>query len=369
MKILFVMMGKLSVGGIESIVFGLWKELISRGNVIDFVCHGYDIGSLEKDILEGGSKIYHIPAKGENFYGTKREFTKIIQNGNYDVVHSHMNATSGIYLKIAKKYGVKVLVAHSHASTTNAVKMSKLKALINEYEKFPTNKYSNVKIACSDKAGKWLFKDSPYRVVMNAINTQKFLYSEEIRKSKREELGFHDNDLVLIHVGSFFECKNHEYLLKIAMFIKEHVSNRKVKLLLVGDGPLKGKIQEKIKQYHIVDLIDILGVRNDVNELLQASDVFLLPSHTEGNPVSLIEAATSGIHCIASEQVPDDIVKYLKKGNIDFLPIDEKDVYKWGDKIFTEYDRIKYKQDMLEELSISKMAIRIEGLYKEILES
>ena len=247
MRILFVMPSHISYGGIESVAINLWKFFLEKGYYIDFVCHGYQEGIFESDISQRGTHIYHIPAKGKNYWGTIHEFEKIIMHGSYDVVHSHMNATSGIYLKIAKKYGVKVLVSHSHMSAMNAFTKNPLKALVNQIEKKRTHKYSNIRIACSDNAGRWLFGNEHYNVILNAVDVSALSFSTKIRTKKRIDLKIEENDFVVIHVGGFLDCKNHLYLIKVFSEICKLRTN--AKLILVGDGPLRKEINYKIKEF------------------------------------------------------------------------------------------------------------------------
>ena len=355
----------ISYGGIETVAINLWKEFIKQGHKVDFVCHGNRIGSYEDELLESGSKVYHIPAKGKNLRGTIVGFQKILKETKYDVVHAHMNATCGIYLQIAKKNGVSVLVAHSHASSMKAFTSNPIKAMINNFEKRRTRKYANVKIACSSIAGKWLFNKDEFVVILNAVDTSKFYFSEEIRMRKRNELGILEKNLVFLHVGGFLEYKNHFFLIDVFNVIIK--KNKDAKLILVGDGPLRRDIINKIEQYNLENNIILLGERKDVNEIMQASDVFLLPSFSEGNPVALAEAATSGMHCIISDEIAKDIVKYFEEGQIEFLGINKENLKLWAEKAVIPRNRIKYSKENPSRLSANLMAKQVMSIYKKIL--
>lgn len=367
MRILMVMPTHISVGGIETVTIMLCEEYRKLGHCVDFVCHGFTRGSYETELLSTGSKVYHIPGKSDNLIKTIKEFDHILKKGNYDVVHSHMNATSGIYLCIAKKRGIKVRVAHSHASSMKAFTNSKVHAIINLIEKRRTCKYANIKVACSVKAGKWLFGKNEFEVVMNSVNVSKFSFSHTIRKQKRLELGILADEKVLMHIGGFLENKNHEFLIEVFKYI--YNKNHSIKLLLVGDGPLRNDIENKIKKYGLEGNVIILGNRSDVNELLQAADVFLLPSFSEGNPVSLVEAATSGVKCVISNEIARDVVHCFADRQIIFLPIDrDESVYRlWDEEILSGWKRIIYKDDGKFELSSRAMSEKILRMYEEIL--
>lgn len=364
MKILFVMPTHISYGGIESVGINLWKGLTELGHEVDFVCHGSIVGAYEDYIKFCGTNVYHIPGKNENIIATICEFKRIITAKSYDVIHAHMNATSGIYLQIASTYHIPILVAHSHVSTMAMYTKNIIKALINLYEKNRTNRFSNVKIACSKKAGDWLFGTEPYSIVLNAIDNNKFVFSDEIRKAKREELQLCENNDVYIHIGGFLAYKNHRYLLRVFRNIKN--MNNNARLILIGDGPLRKKIEEELRDLGIADSVFMLGERKDVCELLQAADVFLLPSISEGNPVSLVEAATSGLHCLVSDSVAKDTAPYFLKGSIEFLSISEENIGEWVKKGLKKYNRIIYCEDNPCKLSALSMAKEVEKLYLKI---
>lgn len=366
MNILFVMPTHISYGGIESITLNLWRALIKKGHSVSFVCHGNEIGLFEHEILNCGSEVYHIPVKSKNIKESIKSFSDILKHNNVDVVHAHMNATCGIYLKVAEKCGVKVLVAHSHASSIFAITRNPIKIVINVLSKRYTNKYANIRVACSDKAGRWLFGKNPYNVILNAINVEQFYYSESIRRLKRKELDILDNELVICHVGGFFKCKNHKKLLDIFKEIKK--LNQNSSLILVGDGPLRIDIEHKIKKLRLENSIKVLGARRDINEILQAADIFLLPSFSEGNPVVLMEAATTGLHCLVSNCISKDSACFFQDGNIEFLPIRGKESSMiWAKKAVLPRKRIIYSHTNSIKLTSDYMAEKIEQLYFNVL--
>lgn len=366
LKILFVMPTHISFGGIERVAISLWKGLIQRGYMVDFVCHGKQLGSYEKEIIESGSKVYHIPAKGKHLVGTICEFQKILEKTKYDVVHAHMNATSGIYLQMANKHGVPVLAAHSHASSMKAFTKNPINAFVNEFEKARTKRYANVKIACSDLAGKWLFGEDSYSVIINPVDTEAFCFTREVREKKRKELGLNDKSIVLLHVGDFLNYKNHLYLIDVFQTIR--AKRKDAKLILIGDGPLRKTILKKIKECVEESSVLLLGHRNDVNEIMQAADVFLLPSLSEGNPVALSEAAVAGMRCLVSDTVARDTARYFKKESIEFLPINKDALTLWAKKAIMPWKRISYSDTNLSRISIESFIEQTLSLYEDILD-
>ena len=113
------------------------------------------------------------------------------------------------------------------------------------------------------------------------------------------------NNFVIGHVGSFQKVKNHKYLLEIfRSFVDE---NPQGILLLIGDGSLRDAIQKQIFSLRLTNHVRLLGVRSDIPRLLQAMDIFVMPSLSEGLPVTLVEAQASGLSCLISDHLSRDV--------------------------------------------------------------
>ena len=128
----------------------------------------------------------------------------------------------------------------------------------------------------------------------------------QIHKKKRKELGIEDNSFVVGHVGRFADVKNHLFLLDV--FIEISLSRPSAELLLVGDGELRSKIEEKAAELRLKNKVIFTGDRSDVNELMMVMDVFVFPSKYEGLPVTLVEAQCSGLPCLVSDMIPSDSI-------------------------------------------------------------
>lgn len=165
------------------------------------------------------------------------------------------------------------------------------------------------------------------------------------------------------HIGRFNYQKNHEFLIKIVDALKNNGYN--VKLLLVGDGEKKKKIQELVQKSKLEDNIIFGGIRKDIPQILSAIDILLLPSFYEGMPNVVIEAQAIGTKCFISETITKeaDITGLVK-----YLSIDRSE-YEWCDNIINEY---KYERvDEKEKIKKNKYDINtianqfIELCYKE----
>lgn len=153
------------------------------------------------------------------------------------------------------------------------------------------------------------------------------------------------------HIGRFNHQKNHEFLIKIVNTLKNNGYN--VKLLLVGDGEKRKKIQELVQKLQLEDNIIFGGIRRDIPQILSAIDILLLPSFYEGMPNVVIEAQAVGTKCFISDTITKEanitgLVKYLSI---------ERDEFEWRDNIINEY---KYKRaDEKEKIEKNKYDINI----------
>ncbi|MCD8028372.1 MAG: glycosyltransferase [Erysipelotrichaceae bacterium] len=153
-----------------------------------------------------------------------------------------------------------------------------------------------------------MFKGKQYQILANAIPAKDYIYSSYKRNKVREELYLQDEFVVGL-VARFSVQKNHKFLLDI--FYELLKINLNSKLLLVGDGDLRPKIEEQIDYLNIKDKVILTGVRTDISDLLQAMDVFVMPSLYEGLPLSIVEAQASGLPCYISDKVPIECKKLI----------------------------------------------------------
>ena len=164
----------------------------------------------------------------------------------------------------------------------------------------------------------------------NAIDANQYRYNEETQNRMREELGI-SGKKVIGHVGRFFPQKNHTFLIDI--FKAVHDRDKNTVLLLVGGGEaddgLKNQIRHKVKDLGLEDSVKFLGVREDVEKVVQAFDVFLLPSLFEGLPVTMVEAQAAGLPCVISDKVP---IQCDITGNVKVVSLEDAPE-KWAEVI------------------------------------
>ena len=279
-------------GGLTSVMMNYWRAMDRTGLSFDFASTNKIDDLLLDEISKEGCRYFQLPPRKHifSYYMTLRKLCR-----GYDVVHVHANsATSAIELMAAKRAGVPKRIHHNHTSKTSYPLLNKL------LHPIFTHTYTDA-IACSDAAGEWLFGKGNYLVLPNAIDVDKFKYNQELRFKIRKEFGIRDDEFVVGHIGKFMDAKNHEFLIKV--FAKYHSSHPKSKLLLVGDGAWRTKIETWVAESGCADAIILAGLRSDIPSVIQAFDVFVFPSIYEGLPLTVLEAQSSGLPCIISSNV------------------------------------------------------------------
>ena len=238
-----------------------------------------------------------------------------------------------------------------------------MKYILRPFARLFANRY----LACSQLAAVWMYgKDladsGKVTVINNAIDLSKYAFHPEKRKTLRKALGLGD-EFVVGHVGRFMFQKNHVFLLDAfaaALKKKPHMA-----LLLVGDGPLRPKMEEKVQQLGIGAQVKFLGLRSDVQDLYNAMDLFVLPSHYEGLPVVGVEAQANGLSCLFSTAVTRE-TKLTK--NAVFFDLSQG-AERWAEKIVscTGERNLEVEQEMREAgFDIDASALKLEHMYEQM---
>ncbi len=305
--------------GAETMMMNYLRHIDRDKIHMDFVLNRNYESDYEKEIKELGSKVYHLsPIYPNTVREYKKEFKKFLrEHPNYDVIHSNLEERSAYPLAIAKRAGIDLRIVHAHSN----LKHVDIKYIFRLYlRRKLRGKYTH-SFACSRGTAKWLFGDDKKTIIVrNAIDTEEFKYDENLRRKAREELEIDDDTILIGHVGRFSYEKNHKYLLRAFAEVNKMKPNSR--LVLIGGGKnkselrLKDDIIQTIEELNLEDKVMMLGVRDDMPYIMQAIDIFALPSLSEGFPLTLMEAQALGLKCLVSDNVPKECnvtgeVKYL----------------------------------------------------------
>lgn len=306
----------MNMGGIESFLMNLYRNVDREAVQFDFLMHRKAPSYFDEEILALGGRIHRLPPiHPKSFLHYRMALTRFFrEHPEYRIIHAHNNAYSMFVLREAKRHGVPVRVAHSHCAypSLGTVKRITYDYCISRIDRYITQAY-----ACSTPAGQWLYSGAPFEVFPNAIDAQKFRFSPEVRSDLRRELGLGDAFTVM-HVGRFDNAKNQGFLLEA--FALLHREAPDAKLVLIGDGPMRSALQERAATLLPADAVLFPGIRSDVADLLQAADIFAFPSKFEGLPVTVIEAQAAGLRCVKSNTITDEV---CVTDLVTSLPIDD----------------------------------------------
>lgn len=332
---------------------------------IDIVAYSDSEPQILEYMSEKNIKIYFMPKLGvNNFFEFIKFYERLFKTNTYQIIHSHFCQIDSIVFSIAKKYGIKNLISHSHNTKYSEYR---IKALRNYFLCISLKRKATVWGACSIAAGEFLYgkkflKSPKAYLIRNGVDCKKFTYNETVRNRMRSELGV-TSEILIGNIGSCKPQKNQEFLLEIIKRLKKENASYRYKLLIVGDGELKEKLIEKSKSLCVFDDCLFVGVRTDIPALLQAMDVFLLPSLYEGLPVVGIEAQAAGIPCFFS----DTITREACINNVEYLSI--HDPNEWADRISNSHkkrDMCSAKKMMESGYDISDGAKKLCEFYERI---
>ncbi len=292
----------LYTGGLEMVVKNILLYTKDSFDNSCLVCCDNET-DFEAELREKGIRIYHIPTPDKlkrNFYRNLFEFFR--EHNDFSLVHVHMSFSCGLVAKAAKKNGIKVVISHSHEMEREKDRHL-VRRLYAPAMRSLILRYSNAYMACSKGAGEFLFTEKAFsekgRVFLNGVDTARFAFNPEIREKARKELSI-GNRIVLGAVGSLITIKNHARIVEMLKF------NSSFAALIVGEGITRKTLTEMADSIGVKDRLLLPGKHSDIEYYLNAMDVFVFPSFSEGFPVALVEAQANGLPCLVSEAIQDE---------------------------------------------------------------
>lgn len=275
-------------------------------------------------LKELGIKTYILNRSIKNPFSYIRHLTKIAKG--YDIIHVHGNSATMVLEMIAAKIAkVPLRCAHSHNSTCGM-------RIINILAHPVFDTLCNGRLACGEKAGKWLHHDKDFIIIKNGIETDMFRFNQDKRLLIRKSLEW-EKYIILANIANFVEAKNHEFLINV--FAEIYKKRQDVRLLLFGIGPLMEKAQFQAKSLGIEDKILFAGSVSNISDYLSAIDLIIMPSKFEGLPLTLIEGQANGLDAIVSDAITRDADI---TGHLTFLPLGKGKDY-WSEEIISRLNR------------------------------
>lgn len=275
---------------------------------------GYEVhvASKGEEKIEYCDKHFNIPF--ERFPLTPKnlkahkELKRIIDDNKYEIIHCHTPVggviTRLVAKKARKKYNTKVIY------TAHGFHFYKGAPILNWIIYYPIEKVCARWTDCLITINKEDYElakrkfnkvrniEYVHGVGMNTKRLEKNLSQEE-KEEVREKLKIKKDDIVFSYIAELNLNKNQMLLIKTMEELKKEKPN--IKLILIGGGALKEEYQEYVKNNNLENIVILLGKRQDINELLSITDIYLASSKREGLPVNIMEAMYKGLPIIASD--------------------------------------------------------------------
>jgi len=314
------------VGGVETFMTDLNSMIDHTTMETCFLVHQNINERYLSEINKAGSEVFCVTGIKNNPFKFFRDMFKLFRENDFDVVHLNECGASFFIYAFPVIFNKKIkFIVHSHNGSSRSVFSHRLFSLIQ-------NNRADEQWACSEVAAEWMFgkkriKKYGVKIIHNGIDIDKYKFSLTARKKIRRELNINDNQVVIGSVARFEEQKNH---IKIIDIFEAYYKNHHDSVLcLVGEGSLLEKIQNLVEEKGLTQNVKFLGLRNDINEMLMAFDVLLLPSLYEGLPFIGIEAQATGLPVLMSDTVSNQ----LKITDLVYIERLENGSEEWADKL------------------------------------
>ncbi len=307
-KVLIGMITDSEVGGIERYIYDFYDVIKDNNITIDFLTSRFTEDVANKFKSQGHNLI--TCPRMSNPIKLYKFIKSLVQTEKYDVVYfNYSNALGAPAVWAAKKGGAKKVVIHSHSSNfsdSNQIKEIIFK-IIHIIARPMLCKNTDCFAACSDKAAQWLFgkktlKNKKIYYIKNTVDNAGLQQSPEKRESYRSRYGVEDF-FVIGNVGRMVKVKNQRFLIELMPLLLKQMPN--ARLMLVGDGEDKQMLQETAKKLSVSEYVVFTGQLNTTDGIMNAFDVFCLPSLFEGLPYVVVEAQNINLPCILSDKITE----------------------------------------------------------------
>ena len=284
----------LKIGGLERVLASIVLNL-DRSKFTPEVWCLTQTGEIADDLIRAG---VNVKALGMNSYYNPLKIVKLssyLRKSKIDIIHTHGYFASTFGRLAAILAGTPVIITHIH---TTYFEFKKRNIIIERFLSFFTDK-----IICVSRAAKEFvekmegIKKNKTCLIYNGTASQ----NRDIVKTSinRASFALSDDDFVIITVASLVVQKGHQSLLDAVSILS--INHKRIRLLIVGEGPLKRKLEAYAENLQIASRVVFTGLRQDVFSLLTLSDLFILPSiEREGLGVSIIEAMSMGVPVIGT---------------------------------------------------------------------
>lgn len=347
--------------GITNVIFNLHQAIDDKNVKMDLMTINHPTDNYKLSITEKGGEVYVLSRLLSAPIKYLRNLASLIRENKYDLVHVHGNSSTMILDVFGVLLGqCRNVITHSHSTSSSYIFLHVIfKPLLNVLV--------SSKIACGKEAGKWLYGKSKFHILRNGINVEKFRFNEYVREKVRKDLDISPDCFLLGHIGEINENKNQSFIIDIL----SHLSlSGNYKLVLVGDGPERKSLENKVEIMGLSSRVIFTGGINNPQDYLSAFDLLVMPSKFEGLPLTLVEAQASGLQCVISDTITTEVDL---TGTVSFVPLNNGAKH-WGDVIrrLESADRMDQAEKNIRSITekgynIVSSAKQLVSIYKELI--
>ncbi len=302
-----------------------------------------------------------------------KQLREVIDRENFDVIHCN-TPIGGLLGRLAgKKCGVKKVIYQVHG-----FHFYKGAPLLNWLIYYPIERllarYTDglITINCEDFEFAQRLKlrngGKVYYVPGVGIDIEQFQFDPAVRESKRQELGITDDTIMLISAGELNDNKNNRVIISALSALKDP----KVQYFLCGVGEREETLQKQAEAAGLGQQVHFLGYRQDMKELLQAADAFVMPSFREGLSRSIMEAMSCGLPCIVSKIRGNEDLVEERSGGFLRAPVDvagfAEAIKQISDNADLRQKMREYNLERIKKFDVSVVEKELCSIYTEVLQ-
>lgn len=360
-KVLHVVLS-METGGLENGIVNLVNQSNQEDYCVDILCLRAR-GELANRVSKVNSQVIFDGDESHSLITAIKKIYKACKLGKYQIIHSHGFTTMLASYIAGKLAGTQIIMNGEHGTIYHASKKSRI-----------MQKYLFKKMALNLTVSKELktrIKEAfdidynNFHTIINGVDTEKFKPNPLIKSKLKQKLNIQPDDIIIGSVGRLVEVKNYKSLVDACSLIfKKH---HNIHLVLAGDGPERKLLENQISQYDLSSRIHLLGRRDDIPNIMNLLDIFVLPSFSEGLSNTLLEAMSCGTPVIASDVggnseivVPNSGYLY-QSDNTEELSTLLKDLV--NDKPLIDRLSVQAREHILRNYSIDRMVDNYETTY------
>lgn len=290
MNLLYLITG-LGMGGAEKVVTNLADDMENLGHKVTLI---YMVGDPIVVPQSKTIEIIFLDFKKNPFFAFLK-FLKILKIKKPDVVHSNMYHAN-IFSRVSRLFVFfPKLICTSHSDFEGG----SIRMLIY----FLTSPLMTISTNVSEQAKNKIVqtgavKENRMLVINNSVDTKKFNRCDDFRRIYRTNFNLKEDEVCLLAVGRFHPSK--DYLTLLKAFKKFSYEKNNIKLFIVGDGDMRASIEAEIKKFSLESKVILLGVRQDIPQLMNMCDIFISTSAWEGFGLVLAEAMACSKRVVAT---------------------------------------------------------------------